>query len=70
MLSGDEVRIRHYIEQHRHYTNSDIAGRILDDWETWRTRFIKVMPVDYVRALTQLKQANTVKHQAEEVQRG
>jgi glutamate synthase (NADPH/NADH) large chain len=51
MSRYDAIRLKQLIVRHLHYTNSDVARRILDDWETWRTRFVKVMPVDYRRAL-------------------
>ena len=31
------------------------AGALLDDWQTTLTRFVKVMPRDYARALRQLE---------------
>jgi glutamate synthase (ferredoxin) len=50
----DIDRLRRLIERHRDYTQSDLAGRILDDWETFQREFIKVMPVEYKRALEKL----------------
>ncbi len=38
------------IERHYKYTDSSLAGRLLDDWYETRTRFIKVYPHDYKRA--------------------
>ncbi len=51
MSRHDARRLRQLILQHLHYTNSDVARRILDDWERYRSRFVKVMPIDYRRAL-------------------
>ena len=50
----DETRLKTLIENHRHYTNSAVAARILADWDSYREKFIKVMPVDYKRALIDL----------------
>ena len=44
------------IESHYHYTGSAVARRILDDWKAMLTKFIKVMPVEYKRALQQMAQ--------------
>ncbi len=43
------------IEKHLHYTNSSRAQMILDNWNDYLPRFIKVMPTDYKRALLQQK---------------
>ncbi len=43
------------IEKHLHYTNSSRAQTILDNWNDYLPRFIKVMPTDYKRALLQQK---------------
>jgi len=50
MTRFDAIRLKQLIEQHLHYTNSEVARRILDDWETYLPRFVKVMPVEYRRA--------------------
>ncbi|KAF3941186.1 hypothetical protein ABW19_dt0200816 [Dactylella cylindrospora] len=39
------------IEDHEHYTKSEMANRILVDWEEVLPRFVKVMPTDYKRVL-------------------
>jgi glutamate synthase (NADPH/NADH) large chain len=51
MTRHDAARLRGLIERHLHYTNSDVARRILDHWADYCGRFVKVMPVDYRRAL-------------------
>ncbi|MEM7140651.1 MAG: glutamate synthase large subunit [Actinomycetota bacterium] len=43
--------LRDRIEKHRHETGSDVAARILADWGTTSTAFVKVMPTDYRRVL-------------------
>ena len=57
MTRHDAARLRQLIERHLHYTNSAVARRILDDWQAMLPRFVKVMPVDYRRALEEM-QAN------------
>ena len=51
MTRFDEERLRGLVERHLHYTGSEAARRILDDWESRVGRFVKVMPIDYRRAL-------------------
>jgi glutamate synthase (NADPH/NADH) large chain len=51
MSRHDALRLKQLVLQHLHYTNSDVARRILDDWDAYRQRFVKVMPVDYRQAL-------------------
>ncbi len=55
MSRHDAVRLKCLIERHLHYTNSDVARRILDHWADYLPRFVKVMPVDYRRALEEMQ---------------
>ena len=43
--------VRGLIEDHHHYTGSELAARILLDFNRALPRFIKVLPVDYKRVL-------------------
>ena len=51
---SDEAQLRDIIDRHLSYTASSVALRILDDWETYRGKFIKVFPNEYRRALTEM----------------
>ena len=55
MTRHDKTRLRLLIEQHLHYTDSEVARSILNDWDNQFGRFVKVMPVDYRRALEQMQ---------------
>ena len=55
MTSGDERRLRFLIERHMKFTGSTRAREILNNWQAMLPKFVKVMPVDYRRALTELK---------------
>jgi glutamate synthase (NADPH/NADH) large chain len=55
MTRFDAVRLKQLITKHLHYTNSDVARRILDDWDSYLPCFVKVMPVDYRNALEQMQ---------------
>jgi glutamate synthase (NADPH) large chain len=57
MARHDAARIRQMLERHAHYTNSARAREILENWQTYLPKFIKVMPVDYRRALVEMEQA-------------
>nr|MCH9673390.1 glutamate synthase large subunit [Gammaproteobacteria bacterium] len=51
MTRFDAPRLKGLIERHAHYTGSEPAKRILDNWDAYLPKFVKVMPVDYRRAL-------------------
>jgi glutamate synthase (NADPH/NADH) large chain len=51
-LRHDAFRLRRLIERHLHYTNSARARQILNNWDHYLPRFVKVVPVDFRRALT------------------
>jgi glutamate synthase (NADPH/NADH) large chain len=57
MTRFDAARLRQLIENHRHYTGSERAKLILDDWEAYLPKFVKVMPVEYRRALEAMSRA-------------
>jgi glutamate synthase (NADPH/NADH) large chain len=56
MTRYDALRLRDLIEKHKHYTNSARAEMIINNWEQYLPRFVKVMPMDYRRALQEMKQ--------------
>ncbi|MDA1089653.1 MAG: glutamate synthase large subunit [Proteobacteria bacterium] len=56
-LGGDEARLRFLIERHAKLTKSQRARKILNAWKTTLPQFVKVMPVDYRRALLDAKAA-------------
>jgi glutamate synthase (NADPH/NADH) large chain len=58
MTRFDEERLKQLIISHMHYTGSTRAKEILDDWEEYRPKFAKVMPVEYRRALRDMEQKN------------
>ena len=52
----DELILKELIENHYKYTQSEIAKQILDNWNVSLDLFIKVMPIEYRRALNELNQ--------------
>jgi glutamate synthase (NADPH/NADH) large chain len=57
MTRFDAQRLKGLIEKHMHYTDSSVARAILANWDRYLPRFVKVMPVDYRRALEEMKQS-------------
>jgi glutamate synthase (NADPH/NADH) large chain len=57
MTRFDALRLRRLIEKHQQYTGSAVATNILENWNEFLPRFVKVMPVDYRRALEEMKQS-------------
>ncbi|WP_348645216.1 glutamate synthase large subunit [Methylobacterium sp. BTF04] len=57
MSGHDEERLSQLITNHLKYTGSPRAKAILEDWAGYRTRFVKVMPVEYRRALREMEMA-------------
>ena len=49
----DEQQLRELLEAHHRWTGSTKARALLDDWATARTRFVKVFPHEYKRALAE-----------------
>ena len=54
---ADAIELHELIEEHHLRTLSPVAARILEDWDGWLPRFVKVMPHDYKRALGELAEA-------------
>jgi glutamate synthase domain-containing protein 3 len=50
---ADEAILRRLIENHAKYTESRQAKQILADWAKYRTKFVKVFPKEYRRALAE-----------------
>lgn len=59
--------VRGLIEDHRHYTNSELADRVLTDFNRILPRFVKVFPTDYKRVLEEEKKKKEELKKAEVV---
>ncbi len=55
MTGHDDERLYKLITSHAHYSGSELAKRMLESWETYRPKFVKVMPVEYRRALQEME---------------
>jgi glutamate synthase (NADPH/NADH) large chain len=59
MTRHDDERLYQLISNHLHYTGSSRAKLILDNWEEYRPKFVKVMPVEYRRAMQEMEDRRT-----------
>ena len=59
----DETQLKTLLEKHAQYTKSDRAAQILDHWETALPQFVKIVSLEYRRAL-QEAQIEAVAEQA------
>lgn len=55
----DEVTLKTLIQHHATLTDSGLAKDLLADWPNARTKFVKVMPNEYKRALTEMLEKTT-----------
>jgi glutamate synthase (NADPH) large chain len=60
LLRFDAERLRVLVEKHLLHTGSARARELLDDWDNTLSSFVKVMPLDFRRALLELR----AEHQA------
>ncbi|MBA4017103.1 MAG: glutamate synthase large subunit [Pirellula sp.] len=75
MTPADEKEVLRLIRRHAEFTSSELATEVVENWDTLKSKFVKVMPVDYKRALAEMhkeKEAASGKPAAElaEVSRG
>ena len=58
MLRFDAERLRILVERHLLHTGSARAKALLENWDAALRKFVKVLPVDYARALADMKNEN------------
>ena len=64
MTRGDADRIQAMLRSHARHTGSKRAHDILLNWEYYMPKFVKVMPVDYRRALQEMQKAQQPRNAA------
>jgi glutamate synthase (NADPH) large chain len=57
MDKHDGERIWELLSRHYKYTGSSRAKTIIDNWAQYLPKFVKIMPVEYARALSELEKA-------------
>ncbi|NBW24033.1 MAG: glutamate synthase subunit alpha [Betaproteobacteria bacterium] len=55
----DEATVRRLLAEHNRWTGSKRARALLDDWDAARTKFVKVFPKEYQRALAEIHAKKT-----------
>jgi glutamate synthase (ferredoxin) len=53
----DIETVKDLLTKHQQYTQSTVAQRILENWNDYQQKFVKVMPIDYKRVLEAIKKA-------------
>jgi len=51
---ADETLLKRLLQEHNRWTGSRRARELLDDWAVARTKFVKVFPNEYKRALAEM----------------
>ena len=51
--ASDSATLKGLIEEHRRLTGSSVAARVLDGWDSYLPKFVKIMPRDYRRVLAE-----------------
>jgi glutamate synthase (NADPH/NADH) large chain len=55
MTQGDAQRLQRLIQRHVHFTGSPRGAQILAGWDVYRSKFVKIMPKEYRRALLEMQ---------------
>jgi glutamate synthase (NADPH/NADH) large chain/glutamate synthase (ferredoxin) len=56
----DLAEVRALVEEHQQRTDSPVAQRVLDEWDSLAGTWVKVMPMDYKRALREQAERQVV----------
>ena len=57
MDDEDKEVVKNLLTNHCNFTKSTVASNILENWNEYQNKFIKVMPKDYKRVLAAMKKA-------------
>ncbi len=55
----DVSELKGLVERHLQFTQSSVAKRVLENWDSILPKFVKVMPTDYKRVLEEMKMQAT-----------
>ena len=58
--TDDFLELKTHIEDHYKHTNSKLAHMHLDNWNTIKTKYVKVFPKDFKKALKKLSEEKLV----------
>ena len=58
LIEDEDIQaVQAMLSQHVEHTGSTVAEQILQHWDQYQSKFIKVMPKDYKRVLAAIKRA-------------
>ncbi len=60
----DQGFVHGAVRKHVEYTGSSRGQYVLENWDELLPKIVKVMPIDYKRALAEMKKEHAVKAQA------
>ena len=60
---SDDAILKSLVQRHLLYTGSERARRVLENWAAYLPKFVKVMPVEYRRALAEMAQEQAKREQ-------
>jgi len=60
LTNEDKNELKSLIENHKSYTDSSLAAKMLDDWDKHVKYFTKVFPTDYKKALVRIAKEQQV----------
>ena len=66
-LFNDSERLKKLITNHMHYTNSETAEKIVNDFSIYLKKFKKVMPIEYKRVLEKNLEKDKVEDNFEKI---
>ena len=61
---SDEALLKQLLEAHNRYTGSKRARELLDHWAASRSKFVKVFPTEYKRALSEMHERQVLEDPA------
>ncbi len=67
ILDEDAADLKGWIENHVKYTNSNLAKRLLADWDNSLKNFVRIMPTEYKKALARLAKGEVMVEELETV---
>ena len=70
LAHNDARLLRVLIQKHLRYTGSELARKILDQWNDYLPKFVKVMPIEYRQALQKMAAAQVAQEKMEHVSHG
>lgn len=65
IIPEDAADLKSWIEKHVQYTDSNLAKRLLADWDNSLQHFVRIMPTEYKKALARLAKGEVMVEELE-----